>query len=140
MSDINANLIRLYIDRLHAIGEKDVRQLRTLPMADGETTEVASKQPVAPSISESTRQRLNDTFRQILSLLQSNDSHAYSAGEKFLDTLKEITIGYPAYSKEQMGTDTFELYKKTRDAIEAQHAKPSLIGSLVSCKESLFAN
>ncbi len=134
MSDINSNIIRLYSDRLNAIGRNDVLQLRILPIVDKESN---SKRPVQQAIPESTQNKLNDTFRMVLLLLQTNDANVFSVGKEFLDSLKEIMIGFPSYSKIRMGEDTRELYEKSKSVLK-EKASSDLINSLISCKEAIF--
>lgn len=140
MSEINGNMIRLNVDRLKTIGEKDVDQLRILQTGSNqqtETNEISSKQPIQPNISDSIRIRLKDTFRMILTLLLTEESNAYVAGKTFLDSLKDTIIGFPAYQKEAMGEETRTLYEQTRKTLE-DNKLGDLVNLLISCKEAIF--
>lgn len=135
MSEINANIIHLNVDRLKRIGQEDVHQLRALPVIDElQKNPIQSMQLV---VSEPIRQRINDTFRMILALFQTNDPNDFSVGKNFLDSLKEIVVGFPSYTKEQMGEDTRKLYEQTKSVL-SQNAQGLFIESLISCREALF--
>lgn len=139
INSINTNIMHLYKDRLNVIGKDNALQLRVLPKFEDvseSNNDADSKHPISSGLPESTRHRLNDTFHLVLELLQINDSSAYSTGENFLNSLKEVVTDFPAYNKNPMDEDLCRLYDETKNKIEKN--APSLVGPLESCKDAMF--
>lgn len=136
MSEINGNIIRLHVECLLAAGENDASQLRAMPINDSTTKfDAESKQPTSQTIPYSTRQRLYDTFQSILFLLQTNAPNVLTAGKNFLDSLKDIVVCFPFYSKGHMSKEMCEIYERTKHKLENEDV---VISSLLSCKDAIF--
>lgn len=114
----------------------------TSALKDVATDEVQNKECGTKSpytdVSESIKTKIYDTFRDILSLINTKDVFCLNACKDYLSSLKDVITDFPFFEKKKMDSDTASLYQASTEMLRESH--PESYNALVSCKNVIFKN